>query len=75
MLLFKWFKMNELKLNVSKCHFMIFCNKNKPYSKDESKIFRNCMEIPQVSRTKFLGITTDENVGCKIHLIMFARDL
>ncbi len=46
---FKWFDMNKLILSVSKCYFMIYCNKIKSLTEDESKIFINGKEIPQVN--------------------------
>lgn len=57
-----WFRLNKLSLNTRKSNFIIFSGK-KTYSKDLSKIMIECVEMPQVSSTKFLGIFVDENLN------------
>ena len=58
----KWFQMNKLTLNVKKCNFVIFCNINKSYPKEQAKVFINGSEIMQVKASKFLGILVDERL-------------
>lgn len=38
---------------------MLFCNKNKTYIKDDTKILINNIELIQASSTKFLGEIID----------------
>ena len=54
--------MNKLTLNVKKCNFVIFCNINKSYPKEQAKVFINGSEIMQVKASKFLGILVDERL-------------
>lgn len=64
----RWFQMNRLSLNINKTNYMVFRHINKNYSKDDSKLFINNIEIQQVSHTKFLGVIVDEALSWKNHV-------
>ncbi len=64
----KWFQINKLTLNVKKCNFMIFCNKNKSYPKEEAKLLINGTEISQVPHTKILGVIIDDGQNWNYHI-------
>ena len=69
----KWFQMNKLSLNTSKSNLMIFCNKNKRYTKEEAKIFIDNVELSQVSSIKFLGVIVDEKLTWKCHIELVCK--
>lgn len=52
---------------------MIFSSTNKLFPKDKSNFFINGNEIPQVMHTKFLRVTTDENLTWKEHINLVCR--
>lgn len=64
----KWFQMNKLSLNINKSNFIIFCNKNKKYAKEEAKLFIDNIRINQVPIVKFLGVIVDEKLTWKHHI-------
>ena len=51
-----WFRANKLSLNLNKTNFIMFNNKKTTY------IALNGTNIEQVTHTKFLGVTIDENL-------------
>ena len=53
-----WFKMNKLCLNVKKTNFMIFCAKNKMYSKGELRIIVDNATVEQVDQNFLVSILT-----------------
>lgn len=57
-----WFKSNQLTLNISKTHYMIFTRQNLPVC---NKIVVGGKEIEQVSCTVFLGIHIDDKLTWK----------
>ena len=63
-----WFKMNKLCLNVKKTNFMIFCAKNKMYSKGELRIIVDNATVEQVDQTKFLGVHIDSKLNWTAHI-------
>lgn len=63
-----WFRANKLSLNVNKTHFIMFNNKKQP--RTGVNIVLNGKNIEQVSYTKFLGVTIDENVTWREHIKM-----
>ena len=65
---FKWFQLNKLTLNIKKCNFMIFSNKNKTFPKEKPRILINGSEICQVTHTKFLGVIIDDHLNWKQHI-------
>lgn len=64
----KWFEVNKLTLNVSKCNFMVFSNINRNYDTEDAAVFINGQQIPQVSSTKFLGVMVDCNLTWNDHI-------
>ena len=71
----KWFQLNKLTLNVKKCNFIIFCNINKSYPKDQAKLYINGIEMTQVKTTKFLGILVDERLDWTNHIDLVCKRL
>ena len=69
----KWFQLNKLTLNVKKCNFMIFCNPNKYYPKEQSKICINNTEIELVQQTKFLGVIIDSGLKWSNHIDLVSK--
>ena len=64
----EWFQANRLSLNVKKTHYIIFGNKRIPLNETYQIIFNNNV-IERVASTKFLGITVDENLNWKKHIL------
>ena len=64
----KWFQMNKLSLNINKSNFIIFCNKNKKYTKEDAKLYIDNIGITQVPHIKFLGVIVDEKLKWKHHI-------
>ena len=62
-----WFRANELSLNVNKTNVM-FNNKKQP--RTDVHIVLNGTNIEQVTHTKFLGVTIDENLTWREHIKM-----
>ena len=61
-----WLNVNQLKLNVKKTHFMIFCPNKRQIS--NIKIFVGNENIMQVKHTKFLGVILDDRLAWDYHL-------
>jgi len=59
-----WFKTNKLSLNVKKKHFIIFTTRQERHN---FVIKMGGDELVQVQHTKFLGITTDEDLNWGSH--------
>ena len=62
MLMNKWFKANQLSLNMSKSVIIKFWNKGEDFS-----VKMDGIQIPQVSNTKFLGVHVQENLTWEQH--------
>lgn len=62
----EWARSNELSLNTSKTHFMIFKQKNSILRTISLKIGDN--NLSKVSCTKYLGLYIDENLNWKHHV-------
>ena len=62
-----WMKSNKLTINASKTFFMVTCGKNINLDNVSIKI-DNCV-ISRVSHIKFLGVTIDEKLTWKPHLL------
>ena len=69
----EWFQLNKLTLNIKKCNFMIFCNTNKFYPKDQARIFINNAEIDFAQHTKFLGVIIDSGLTWNNHIDLVAK--
>ena len=62
-----WFRANKLSLNVNKTNFMFT---NKKQLRTDVHIVLNGTNIEQVTHTKFLGVTIDENLTRREHIKM-----
>jgi len=60
-----WFDENKLSLNLNKTKFMIFSNKRK----EEVSLSINNVNIEKVSEIRFLGVTLDEKLTWKSHIL------
>ena len=60
-----WFQANQLSLNVSKTHYMIFSNCR---AKAHSTVNIDGHELEMVSCTKFLGVKIDDKLTWKEHI-------
>jgi len=63
-----WFQWNKLTLNIKKCNFIIFCNSNKHYPIELSKIFINNTQIELVQHTRFFGVIIDSGLNGSYHM-------
>ena len=54
-----WLKINKLKLNVKKTHYMVFSSGRKSYHID-NPLFIDNEEVKAVSHPKFLGVIIDK---------------
>ena len=63
-----WFRANKLSLNVNKTNFIMFNNKKQ--LRTDVHIVLNGTNIEQVTNTKFLGVTIDENLTWREHIKM-----
>ena len=61
-----WFRADKLSLNVNKTNFIMFNNKKQP--RTDVRIVLNGTNIEQVTHTKFLGVTIDENLSWRDHI-------
>lgn len=64
----KWFRSNELSLNVKKTNFMRFGS-----SKEEIKIKREGIKINEVKTTKFLGMMLDNKLCWQEQIDMISK--
>ena len=67
----KWLKVNKLSLNIDKTHFMLFCGRKKV--DDDLNIQIDGQYINRVSSTKFLGVTIDELLIWKEHILNISK--
>ena len=63
-----WFRANKLSLNVNKTNFIMFNNTKQ--LRTDVHIVTNGINIEQVTNTKFLGVTIDENLTWREHIKM-----
>ena len=69
-----WFKSNKLSLNVKKTNYMLLgTHKKTNQSKDKFKFSIDDTEVKEVSTSKFLGITVDQNLTWKNHVDDLAK--
>ena len=68
-----WLKANKLSLNIKKTHFMIFSSKNKPHP--DMNINIDGEIINETSKTKFLGVITDNKLSWKDHILYISGKL
>ena len=60
----KWMRQNRLSLNANKCEFMVIRQSRQPNSLNElNEIEVNREKIDRVTKTKYLGLHTDENLS------------
>ena len=64
----QWFLANKLKLNIDKTACMVFRQKNKIIDTSEINIRIAGINIPIVDKTKFLGVTLDDQLTWKYHV-------
>jgi hypothetical protein len=67
-MLYKWFCLNKLSLNISKTTYIIFHNHNKVIPEDREPIVINNTTIDEASHVKFLGVHFDNRLSWKVHL-------
>ena len=63
----KWFKINQLSLNIKKTNFMLFCHKRIRKVKPV-KIYIDNILVEQVAETKFLDVIITENLTWDNHI-------
>jgi hypothetical protein len=63
-----WFKANKLSINAGKTNYMIMGTPQKTFKfKSKTYIELDGNRLTRVNRTKFLGVTIDENLSFKYH--------
>jgi hypothetical protein len=62
----KWFKVNQLSLNLEKTHFIHYINNNIDNS--EIKIIFEDKQVSKVTTTKFLGLYIDNLFSWNAHI-------
>ena len=67
----KWLKLNKLSLNVAKTKAMLFRSPQKLISYPVLNIDGHNIEFEK--SFNYLGIVIDENLKCKIHIILIAK--
>ena len=65
-----WFHMNKLSVNAKKTNFMMFTNKTVDIEQFQMKLAGS--EIKHVPSLKFLGVTIDNKLTWKNHLLLSA---
>ena len=67
-----WFKANKLSVNATKTNYMIMGTQHMTSVEDHSvsnvDIILNKTKLKRVDKTKFLGVTIDENLSWKNHI-------
>ena len=67
-----WFKANKLSVNATKTNYMIMGTQHMTSMEDQSvsnvDIILDKTKLKRVDKTKFLGVTIDENLSCKNHI-------
>ena len=66
-----WFKANRLSLNLTKCNYIIFSNRNKPSNSSNLNIVIDERVIHRVHKYTFLGVFIDERVIHRVHKYTF----
>lgn len=65
-----WFKTNKLSLNIGKTNYMLFTNNKRSLTNiSPNKLKIGNEELEQKNHVKFLGITIDENLNWKEHIL------
>ena len=68
----KWFKANKLSVNATKTNYMIMGTQHMTSMEDQSvsnvDIILDKTKLKRVDKTKFLGVTIDENLSWKNHI-------
>ena len=67
-----WFKANKLSVNATKTNYMIMGTQHMTSMEDQSvsnvDIILDKTKLKRVDKTKFLGVTIDENLSWKNHI-------
>ena len=67
-----WFKANKLSVNATKTNYMIMGAQHMTSMEDQSvsnvDIILDKTKLKRVDKTKFLGVTIDENLSWKNHI-------
>ena len=67
-----WFKANKLSVNATKTNYMIMGTQHMTSTEDQSvnnvDIILDKTKLKRVDKTKFLGVTIDENLSWKNHI-------
>lgn len=67
-----WMSSNKLTLNLTKTEFLIMTSlQRRVYLLDNSSLTINNFPIEQVSSTKSLGVSIDENLSWNTHIELF----
>ena len=64
----EWFKANRLSLNLKKCKYILFCNKNKKCVGNNLQLMISGKVMQRVECIKFLGVYLDCQLNWKQHL-------
>ena len=67
----EWLKVNKLSLNIKKTHFMCFSAKNK--SRPGISLQIDGEAIPEVNKSKFLGVIIDNKLSWKDNISFVCR--
>ena len=70
-----WLDANKLSLNINKTNFITFKSRNKKINYDNLNIMIKQTPIFRVNETKFLGITIDQFVTFKTHILNISNKL
>jgi len=71
-----WFKANKLSVNASKTNYMLLGTRQKTGVQNDSvKIVLDNTNLERVSKTKFLGVTIDENLTWKNHIDNISKNI
>jgi hypothetical protein len=64
-----WFKANKLSVNASKTNYMLLgTNRKTTVQNNNSNIILDKTSLERVNKTKFLGVTIDDNLTWKNHI-------
>ncbi len=73
-----WFKANKLSVNASKTNYMLLGTSRKtsciPSDYDGNIVLNNTI-LERVNKTKFLGVTIDENIIWKSHIDNISKNI
>ncbi len=71
-----WFKANKLSVNASKTNYMLLGTRAKTcIQNNESQIILDRVKLDRVNKTKFLGVTVDENLTWKSHIDNISKNI